>query len=580
VAKVETRAAGASEESSWPLASSSKIVFVGFMAAGKSIAARRAARRLGTEAVDTDAVLESELGEPIGDFFDRAGEPAFREREEAVVLRLLEQEVERGKAQGKAQGRAGVLALGGGAVESRPVREELRRHLCVYVEVDPALAWTRSEGSKRPLARDRERFFDLHARRKPLYESVARAVLRSTEEALPEEAREKALERTLDAALEAAMRLHEPGVAPSVRMLWAETTRGGYPVYAGQGALDVAGSLWPSGPRPFVVADARVEELHGSRLAAALGAAAPSGASVTVPPGEQHKTLAEAERVLRALARAGMERSDAILAFGGGVVGDLAGLCAALYQRGVEFVQVPTTVVAQVDAAYGGKTAVDLPEAKNYAGAFHQPAAVLTDPSLLSTLAEREVRAGFAEVLKTALIAGGQLWSNVRELPPFTDVVAHRPELLADLIESCIRTKLAVVAEDERDVGVRATLNLGHTFAHALEAATGYTELLHGEAVAVGLLVALRMSERAVGLDPQVRREIAEILARNGLSGTFIGPSTDEILASAALDKKRRGGRQNLVLLRAPGDVAIGCEVTTEVFRDAIGEVRCGEGAR
>jgi shikimate kinase/3-dehydroquinate synthase len=572
MAKVETRAVGASEEGPGSLAPHSKIVFVGFMAAGKSIAARRAAERLGTEAVDTDAVLESELGEPIGDFFDRAGEPAFREREEAVVLRLLEQRLE--------QGKAGVVALGGGAVESRPVREELRRHLCVYVEVDPALAWRRSEGSKRPLARDRERFFDLHARRTPLYESVTRAVLRSTEEAMPEGAREKALERALDAALEATERLREPGVAPSVRMLWAETTRGGYPVYVGQGALDAAGSLWPSGPRPFVVADARVDELHGSRLVAALGAAARSGGSVTVPPGEKHKTLAEAERVLRALAQGGMERSDAILAFGGGVVGDLAGLCAALYQRGVDVVQVPTTVVAQVDAAYGGKTAVDLPEAKNYAGAFHQPAVVLTDPSLLSTLAEREVQAGFAEVLKTALIAGGRLWSDVRELPPFTEVVAHRPELLADLVEGCIRTKLAIVAEDERDVGVRATLNLGHTFAHALEAATGFTGLLHGEAVALGLLVALRLSEQAVGLDPQVRREVAEILARNGLSGTFSGPSTDEILASAAFDKKRGGGRQNLVLLRAPGDVAIGCEVTPELFRDAIEEVRHSEGGR
>lgn len=568
MAKVETRAAGASEEGPVQLASSSKIVFVGFMAAGKSIAARRAAARLGTEAVDTDAVLESELGEPIGDFFDRAGEPAFREREEAVVLRLLE------------QGETEVLAVGGGAVESRAVREELRRHLSVYVEVDPALAWRRSEGSHRPLARDRERFFDLHARRTPLYESVTRAVLRSTEEAIPEGAREKALERTLDAALEAAVRLREPGVAPSVRMLWAETTRGGYPVYAGPGALDAAGSLWPSGPRPFVVSDARVDELHGRRLAAALGAAAGSGATVTVPPGERHKTLAEAERVLRALAQAGMERSDAVLAFGGGVVGDLAGLCAALYQRGVDVVQVPTTVVAQVDAAYGGKTAVDLPEAKNYAGAFHQPVAVLTDPSLLSTLPEREVRAGFAEVLKTALIAGGPLWSDVWELPPFTEVVADRPELLADLIEGCIRTKLAVVAEDERDVAVRATLNLGHTVAHALEAATGYTGLLHGEAVAVGLLVALRLSEGAVGLDPQVRQEVAEILSRNGLAGTFRGPSTDEIVASAALDKKRRSGRQNLVLLRAPGDVAIGCEVTPEQFRDAIEEVRSTEGAR
>ena len=174
------------------------------------------------------------------------------------------------------------------------------------------------------------------------------------------------------------------------------------------------------------------------------------------------------------------------MAVGGGVVGDLAGFCAAIYQRGMRHVQVPTSLVAQVDSAYGGKTGVDLPEGKNYAGVFHQPSAVICDPAALETLPPEELCAGYAEVVKTALIAGGPLWARVRQ----------GGDVDADVILGCIRTKLAVVAEDERDSGRRQVLNLGHTVGHAIEAATGYTRYRHGEAVAVGLLVALRLSGR------------------------------------------------------------------------------------
>ena len=188
---------------------------------------------------------------------------------------------------------------------------------------------------------------------------------------------------------------------------------------------------------------------------------------IVVPAGERHKNLAGAEEVLRALARAGAERGDLVVAVGGGVVGDLAGFCAAVYQRGMAHVQVPTTLVAQVDSAYGGKTGVDLPEGKNYAGAFHQPAAVLCDPALLATLPREEAAAGFVEVVKTALIAGGPLWARVRR--------GEEPD--TEVILGCVRTKLAVVAADERDAGRRQVLNLGHTVGHAIEAATSYCAL-------------------------------------------------------------------------------------------------------
>ena len=526
------------------------LVFVGFMGAGKSSAARAAAAELGAEPLDSDRELEHELGEPIEDFFDREGEAAFREREQAVVLELLERPA------------SPVVSLGGGAVKSDRVRAQLEQYVCVHVDVPAQLAWERARDSGRPLARDQAAFERLHAERLPLYRSLARAVVPARPDGVP------------GPALDAAIALLDEQVPDTITLTWATTEGGGYPVFSGFGALDASGSLWPIRERCFAVADASVQELHGSRLERALSSGPGIEHTVTFSPGEQQKTLAEAERVLRELASEGMERSDALVALGGGVAGDLAGFCAAVYQRGVSYVQVPTTLVAQVDSAYGGKTGVDLPEAKNYAGAFHQPTAVFTDPGVLETLPQQERRAGFAEVVKTGLIAGGALWDIVRALDPIDHVLERDGDALRAVIEGCLRTKLAVVAADEHDVGERASLNLGHTFAHALEAATGYASYSHGEAVAIGLLVALRLSDRELGLDPSVRAETAELLDRHGLPRAFSGPSTDELLARAALDKKRQAGRANMVLLRAPGDVAIRVDVSADALRAAIEEAR------
>jgi shikimate kinase/3-dehydroquinate synthase len=528
---------------------SRKVVFVGFMGSGKSRAARHARRTLGVEPLDSDALLEAELGEPIASFFEQHGEAAFREREEALVLTLLDRPD------------AEVLALGGGAVLSARVRERLANHLCIYMEVEPEAAWQRSRDSERPLARDRQGFLALLGERVPLYESVARAIVPARDD-------------LIEQALPAAARLAGPGVPSSARMVWAPSSAGGYPVYAGDGVVRVAGALWPGGERCFTVADDSVQQLHGETLASGLEGHVTPAETITVPAGEQSKTLASAERVLEALARGGMERMDTLVAFGGGVVGDLAGFCAAVYQRGVALVQIPTTLVAQVDSAYGGKTGVDLPVAKNYVGAFHQPTTVLTDPVVLRTLPAEELRAGFSEVIKTGLIAGGRLWADVTRLDQIESAVSDDADSVRALIEGCLRTKLAIVAEDERDQGMRASLNLGHTVAHGIEAAAGYGTYRHGEAVGLGLLVALRLSERDAGLDPAVRGQVAELLQRHGLPTQFGGISTDQILAHAALDKKRRGGRHRLVLLQSPGKVITDYKVPEEDLRDAVDEIR------
>jgi shikimate kinase/3-dehydroquinate synthase len=277
-------------------------------------------------------------------------------------------------------------------------------------------------------------------------------------------------------------------------------------------------------------------------------------------PGEQSKTIAHAEIVWTELVRAGMTRADVVVALGGGVVGDLAGFCAATYQRGVRYVQVPTTLVAQVDSAYGGKTGVDLAEAKNYVGAFHQPSTVIADTTTLNSLPEPERAAGYAEVVKTALIAGGQLWDRVR---------AGADPVDADLITACARAKLRIVARDERDSGVRQVLNLGHTVAHAIEAATGYAAYRHGEAVALGLLAALRLSDQE-----DLRREVAGLLERQGLPTRLEHADPDTVVMATARDKKRVGaGAVPFVLLDAPGEPRAGCEVPSRALVAAVREL-------
>ena len=506
-------------------ASGGSLVFVGFMGAGKSTAARAVAAELRVEPVDSDRELERQLGSPIEDFFEREGEPRFREREEAVVLELLERPD------------ASVVALGGGALGSERVRQALQRHTVVHLEIEPEEAWARASGRGRPLARDREAFERLHSERRALYDSAADAVIPAADPGV------------VVRALPALRSLGEER-ASGARLIWATAASGDYPVFFGRGLLS-RGFLHPPGGRRFLVTDRNV--------AAHLSLEADW--RTELPPGETQKTLGRAEEVLREMARAGVTREDLVVALGGGVVGDLAGFCAAVYQRGVRHVQVPTTLVAQVDSAYGGKTGVDLPEGKNYAGAYHQPAAVLVDPGALATLPGPELAAGYAEVVKTALIAGGPLWARVRD--------GREPD--EAIVLGCLRTKLAVVAEDERDSGRRQVLNLGHTVGHAIEAATSYSRYRHGEAVAIGLLCALRLSGREA-----LRREVAELFAARGLPLRFGGAAPEDVVALVARDKKRRGDRVPFVLVEAPGAVTHGHDVDPADLLAAVEEVCAG----
>ena len=503
------------------------LVFIGFMGAGKSTALA-AARDAGLETTEIDALMEEALGKPIWDAFEEDGEAAFREREAEVVGSLLE----------KANG--GAIALGGGSVLSERVRAALGRHVVVWLQVDADRAWERIARSDRPLATSAEDVARLLEKRLPHYEDLADAIV-------PPGDREM-IARAMPSLLALA---DMPG---GTRMLWAASASGEYPVMVGPGLLGEGG--WPLSGRRFCITDTTVGDLYAGHLE-------PLAVRVEVEPGESAKTMAEAERALRELARGGMTREDHVVALGGGVVGDLAGLCAHLYQRGVPVVHVPTTLVAQVDSAYGGKTGVDLPEGKNYAGAYHLPAAVIADSSALVTLPAEELAAGFVEVLKTGLLAGDPLWSRVR------DIATLDPGELEDVVFACARYKCVVVAADERDSGLRQVLNLGHTVGHAIEAASSYERYRHGEAIGLGLLAALRLSDANA-----LRGEVAEILDRHGLPTSLDpGVDVDATLAALERDKKRTAAGVGFVLLSEPGEPRTGELVDPAKVRAAVEEL-------
>jgi shikimate kinase/3-dehydroquinate synthase len=503
------------------------IVFIGFMGAGKSTALA-AARRAGMETTEIDELMEREFGKPIRQAFEEDGEEAFRAREAEVVGALLEEADEE------------AIALGGGSILSERVRKALKRHVVVWLQIDGAEAWRRIEGTERPLATSEADVERLLAERLPFYEELADAVVPMADKSV--------VERALPV-------LQALGEMPKgTKLLWASSASGDYPVMVGPGLL--ATGWWPLESRRFLVSDQTVAPLFAPRLGSLA-------ATVEVEAGEEAKTMAWAERVLRQLAEEGMTRQDHLVALGGGVVGDLAGFCAHLYQRGVPVVHVPTTLVAQVDSAYGGKTGVDLPEGKNYAGAYHLPAAVLADTATLETLPREELAAGFVEALKTGLLAGGPLWERVRSLERLD------PDDLGDIVFACARYKCAIVAADERDAGLRNVLNLGHTVGHAIEAASGYTRYRHGEAIAIGLLAALRLSEA-----PQLRDECEQILRRHELPvGLDRGIAVDDVLDALQRDKKRTAAGVGFVLLSEPGQPHTGQLVDPAKVRAAVEEL-------
>jgi 3-dehydroquinate synthase len=349
-----------------------------------------------------------------------------------------------------------------------------------------------------------------------------------------------------------------------------------YPIRIEPGLLDHA-QEWRDalrGNHALIVSDDNVAPLYAQRLRDALAQA--SGTPIhcetlTLAAGEAHKHLDAVSKVLDALARLGATRDACVLALGGGVVGDIAGFAAACWMRGIDFIQFPTTLLAMVDSSVGGKTGVDHPAGKNLIGAFHQPRAVVADIGTLATLPDRELRAGMAEVVKTACIGDADFFEW---LETHADaLLARDAEALTHAIARCCRFKAGVVERDEREAGERALLNFGHTFGHAIEAETGYDVLLHGEAVAIGMVLAARLSARLGKADEADTERLQGLLEHLGLPVSMPpGLAPDALLSRMQMDKKNRAGALRLILWRGIGRA----EITDNVDTDAIRAVMAG----
>lgn len=313
------------------------------------------------------------------------------------------------------------------------------------------------------------------------------------------------------------------------------------------------------GARAVIVTNTTLAPIYGEALAAAL----PNAAVVTMPDGEQYKTLGTATQLYGDFVRAKLDRGSTVIALGGGVVGDTAGFAAATYMRGVRLVQIPTTLLSMVDSSVGGKVGVDLPEGKNLVGAFKQPDVVLIDPDVLATLPPSEWRNGMAEVIKHGLLAD----------PLLLDTSLHTPERASELVRRAVQVKVDVVEQDPYEKGIRAHLNLGHTFAHAVEQVTQY-QWPHGEAVGVGLLAAARLSYALALCDSVLPEEVEELLAVTGLPRRLNGLDAEAIYAAMATDKKWQNGRSRFILLRGVGQPEIVESVPKSAVLDVLRQMQ------
>jgi shikimate kinase/3-dehydroquinate synthase len=519
------------------------VVLSGFMATGKSTVGPRVAARLGVPFVDTDTEIERATGKPVPELWRLEGEPAFREREATLVERLL------------LDGRPKVVAFGGGTV----TLERTRR-----LAVSRAVVVTLTASAETIVAR----VPDLAGRPNLLVggDPVARAreLLGARAECYAEchlALSSEALEPDAMADAVVALARRDPLLVPLGCRSYGIDVCDGEP----SRLTDAIARCAPSSI--VVVSDSNVQRARGGAIQAALRPIASPVSRVTLPPGEVHKTLASVSTIWDAALGTGVDRNALVVAFGGGVIGDLAGFAAACLLRGVRFIQAPTTLLAMVDSSVGGKTGFDHLTGKNLLGAFHQPSAVVADLAHLETLPARELRAGLAEIVKIALATDAPLFDLVEDRA--AALARGDRDALLPVVRRAIDAKIRVVRDDEREAGVRALLNLGHTVGHALEAHGGYGRLLHGEAVALGTVAEMRAAT-ALGWTPaDVTERATTLLAALGLP---VASGHDEIVAAwpfVSSDKKRSGDTVRLPVVTGVGDARVE-RIGLAALRDAL----------
>ena len=522
----------------------SNLVLTGFMATGKTAVGREVARRLGRPFVDMDEEIEARAGKPISRLFAEEGEATFRQAE-AVLCREL-------------SGQQGlVIATGGGALIDPANRARMARSgtvVCLSCSVDEIV---RRVGRKRgrpllDLPDPRAETERLLEARRPAYRAIPWQV-----------------DTTGLSVAEAAARVIE---LAGLVTLPVRCPGGHYNVHIGRGLLRYLGGALAAagaceGGRVAVVSNPLVAPLYGDRVEGSLRAAGFQPFSCSMPDGEPHKTLATVAGLYEQFLAGRLDRSDTVLALGGGVIGDVAGFAAATFLRGVRLAQVPTTLLAMVDSSVGGKTGVDLPQGKNLVGAFKQPALVVIDPNVLATLPAEQMRSGLAEAIKHAIVGDPALWAELERGDG--SLSSWWGEEGAARIAGSLAVKVALVEEDPFERGRRALLNLGHTVGHALEKLAGFT-IRHGEAVSVGLVAAARIAAELGRAERALAGRIEAVLSAWGLPLRCPSFDAGAIWNAMAHDKKRGGRGLRWVLPCAIGRAEVAADVPPEVVRSVL----------
>jgi 3-dehydroquinate synthase len=549
-----------------------RLFLLGLPGSGKSTVGKLVADLLGWEFVDTDACVREHAGKSITRMFEEDGEPRFRELEGVALAELATHEH--------------VIVATGGGIVVRPANRTLMRRLGrrVTLLVSPSIAVARltqeaergvGDLDERPLLAGADPLLRLHMlreRRERHYREADDLI--DTDGLTPAEVAAQVVARLVSRGL-----VPGPSHAPAVTQVRDGSSD--YDVVVEWGVLARLGErLAPLGlpPRLHVISDRLVASLFWPGVRESLVTAGFEPALHEVPPGEQSKSRSRLDEVYDWLADRQAERREAVLALGGGVVGDLAGFAAATYLRGMPFVQVPTTLLAQVDASLGGKVGIDHPRGKNLIGAFHQPRLVLADPAVLLTLSSRVRAEGWAEAIKHGAALDADYFVTLER--DAEALCRLDPAATTDAVARSVAIKCAIVQGDERESesGRRQLLNFGHTIGHALESITGYGYWLHGEAVAVGMAVAARIGAR-LGITPDdVVERLDELLEAFGLPGRCAGMSADALMQAALWDKKVRGGKVRWVLLTGLGQAVVRGDVPDEVVRDALLEVGASPG--
>jgi len=549
-------------QSSWSPAALAgrKIVLVGLMGAGKTSIGRRLAARLGMPFYDADAEIELAAGRTIPEIFARYGEESFRDGERRVIRRLL-------------SGTPLVLATGGGAFMDQQTRAATRQDaVSVWLRCSlPVLVRRVSGRDNRPLLAggDPAKILrDLMDRRYPVYAEADLIV----------DCGDESLDHTTNTVMQTLLSWTPP------HRLSVQLSTTQYDVVIGRDLLARAGALLaPRLPqkRVVVITDEHVASLHLPTLLKGLAETGIAVSQIVVPPGEASKNLETYTYVTDALLEAKVERQTTVIALGGGVIGDLAGFAAATTLRGLPFVQIPTTLLSQVDSSVGGKTGINTPRGKNLLGAFHQPRMVLADTATLATLPRRELAAGYAEIVKAGLIADPEFfkWCETNG----ADVIGGNADIQAAAIRRACAFKAGVVGDDEYEEKPndgRALLNLGHTFGHALEAEYGYGGgLLHGEGVAVGLGLAFRLSARLGLCPPEDADRVVAHIAGLGLHAELRTLnrrfSATTLISHMRRDKKMQNGVLKFVLVRGIGQAFTSSNVEEQGVIDLLRREGC-----